>query len=301
MVITNCDFVSNVSTNALGNYTGGGALWVWAQYGGSTRDWISDCTFTSNSCPNAQGGAVLVKNGNSNPFTISGCTFTGNDAAHGGGVFSADGDGTPPVRVERCTFTGNSATSAGAAIGGSSFWHGEYEIENCLFYENTGSFAIYANGSRVNTGDRAVDLIHCTIVDNAGGGVYVRNRVGASATVETLRMRNSIVANNGATGVEYVINSGVAAVLEYNDVYGHTANYATDAVAGTGSLSQDPEFIDAATDDYRMLAGNALLDAGTNLGVTIDLLGDPRPEGSGYAMGCYEAGVPRTGTSVTIR
>ncbi|HPC42600.1 MAG TPA: right-handed parallel beta-helix repeat-containing protein [Spirochaetota bacterium] len=54
------------------------------------------------------------------------------------------------------------------------------------------------------------------------------------------------------------------------------------------SLAEDPQFVDAASHDYRLQAPSPCIDAGTSSGVTLDFGGTPRPQGRGPDMGAYE-------------
>ena len=55
-------------------------------------------------------------------------------------------------------------------------------------------------------------------------------------------------------------------------------------------ISSDPLFLDSDLDDYHLDSVSPAVDAGTDLGGTVDddLDGNLRPEGTGWDMGCYE-------------
>jgi parallel beta-helix repeat protein len=62
---------------------------------------------------------------------------------------------------------------------------------------------------------------------------------------------------------------------------------------GAGTLVSTPEavFVDPAADDYHLLADGPAVDAGQTLPeVTVDLEGNPRPQGASSDPGCYESG-----------
>lgn len=73
----------------------------------------------------------------------------------------------------------------------------------------------------------------------------------------------------------------------------HNILYSTDSTISPGDfpddmVNVDPRFVDAAADDYHLLADSPAIDAGLDMGVTTDLEGTLRPQGSGYDIGAYE-------------
>ena len=199
------------------------------------------------------------------------------------------------MRVYRCVITGNSGSAIYKEL------DARYYLENCLIAGNNGH-GLYGDQWSRNDANYSFDIVHCTIVNNTSNGIN-------QAKIDTwpkadLRVRNSIVAFNGLAGISAnQASTSNVITLEYNCVYGNTGgDYALDAVAGTGSVSVNPKFNAAASGDYRLKASSPVLDSGTNLGITADLLGNTRPDGAGPAMGCYELGVPiPAGTVVLLR
>jgi hypothetical protein len=56
-----------------------------------------------------------------------------------------------------------------------------------------------------------------------------------------------------------------------------------------GDMAASAEmFVDAAAGDFHLAAGSAPIDAGSDVGITVDLEGTPRPQGGGFDMGAYE-------------
>jgi hypothetical protein len=142
----------------------------------------------------------------------------------------------------RCTLAENSADYGGALHAGLG---GDRSIgtvwENCLVYGNSAtSYAIHTGvGTMANT--YRIDMRHTTVADNSGGGIY--GKVNAYNPHGSMRIRNSMIVNNGPYGINYD-NSGqavAAPVFEYNDVYGHSAaDYFDDAVPGAGRSRKPP-------------------------------------------------------------
>ena len=269
--IRNTDFIDNRAA------TNGGAV---AFSSGAGTTVVEDSTFLRNTATFSRGGAICWEGSGGPVQAVRRCRFEGNAAAlSGGALFSND----PYIQLDRCTLVSNSAPS-GAAVGGKTYWCGAYFLQNCLVYGNTGGYALQSEGARI-FGSYTLDLLHCTVVSNSGGGARAQFDDGGTGN-KPLRVRNSIIARNGQYGLyraadDYVLlNNNV-----YNNATGNYYNCTTDVA----SISVDPVFIDAATQDYRLAKGSPSIDAGTNnSGVTVDLAGVPRPTRNGWDQGCYE-------------
>lgn len=281
--ITNCAFFGNTA----GGY--GGALRYTGQPGISYRTAIEDCIFGGNTAQGLEGGgAVAIKD----YVDMDRCIITNNAATHttgrGGGVSgyasTANGNVTP-LTFRQCTFRGNSATN-GSAIAGYYFVPGALALENCLIVGNTAAaYTVFIAGSLTPS---ALSLRFCTIADNIGGGV----RTDASgANSADFSITNCIIANNGATGIT---TDDPTPSIDYNDVNGHTANYAGTASAGPHDISQVPVFVGAG--NYKLGKRTPCRDTGTNIGIYVDLVGVTRPLNAGYDMGCYETYYIPSGT-----
>ena len=232
------DDVNMVGDMFSGN-TAGGSGGMYVENAAS----MNRCTFVGNTAV-GNGGAMHAGNAN-----VTGCKFTGNKAGSGGGMaISAN------VDLTDCKFTSNTATNGG---GGVYVWGGA-ALTNSAFFGNTagsGGGAVYLRAdlafsigimsnctisSNATDGpgnsavfcDTKVYIFHCTVTDNAGGGIYAYS--GASA-----RLYNSIVAGNtlsqtsgpGTIDLSYgnlvegenIPGSLPAAVVTYARIFGSNA------------------------------------------------------------------------------
>ncbi len=96
-------------------------------------------------------------------------------------------------------------------------------------------------------------IINNTICHGTNGGI-------ACYSYQAV-IKNNIVVNNTHYGIIDADGSGTV-VGTYNDVYGNSPNYDAGAVAGTGSISADPAFVDEPNRDYHLGAGSPCIDAG---------------------------------------
>ncbi len=220
--------------------------------------------------------------------TISGNTIAGNTATSGGGIdcdtFSnalisgnlIDGNSAGAGGAVYCNFnqpaiTGNTIVANTAASGGAVYCVlSQPNVVNNVIAGNSAS----SDGGAIRGGFAgSPSMINNTITGNiapAGGGVYT----DAAAAVT-----NCILWNNG------------------DDLAGCTATYSDieDGDAGTGNISVNPMFVDAAGGDYRLAARSPCIDTATSSGApATDRDGVARPKdgnhdgGAQVDMGAYE-------------
>jgi hypothetical protein len=117
---------------------------------------------------------------------------------------------------------------------------------------------------------------HCTIVSNRNGNEPI---YGPHDGI----IRNCVIVDNdGSVGDDY-------SRIEF------TCTDDATVPSGTGNITNNPQFVDAVSGDYRLSLTSPCVDAGTNLaGIVSDLDGMWRPldgnaDGTNTAdMGCYE-------------
>ena len=257
--VANCIF-SGCTHNGR-DLAGGSAIYM-------TGGLVTNCLFTG--CTSAPGhgygfGSAVRQAGG----RIDGCRFSGNtggNTAYDGALYITKGI------VSRSVFTKNDRTP---------IYNDGGTVENCLVYGNTCSVKsgwsfVYLAGVNHRSGT----IRNCTIVDNVndGSAVGCAGLLAAGGTVV-----NNIVWNNTAvdgTSTGYSFGSGATVNSNLLD---------TAYAGGSGNLSSDPFFADAANNDYHLVFGSPAIDHGAEIaGVTIDFDGVSRPQRSGWDIGCYE-------------
>jgi len=229
------------------------------------------------SWPQWRGGGIY--NYNSSPTVID-CIFINNSANyHGGGAYNFQGSPT----YFGCMFRDNFAGDAG---GGLCTYTSSPVITQCIFSNNTAT--VRGGGMFIDVTGGTVT--NCTVNGNSaksGGGMYDNN---CSSMVT-----NSIFWADTASieGPEFF---GDNSTVTYSCVQG--------GYSGTGNIGTNPNFVDAAGGNLRLMRGSGCIDAGKNaavpVSVTTDLNGWERfiddlctdDTGSGTApivdMGVYE-------------
>ncbi len=212
----------------------------------------SACTFTSNYAA-TYGGAIFLLAGTINNAY---CTFTTNKtgstaSATGGAIYQS----ANTTNTRACTFNGNQAYYGGA-IGVSS---GTANVINSLFYSNTsinhgGALGTEAVGATLN-------ITNCTIYGNSAqnssnaGGVGVYNG--------TVNIKNSVLwANTASSGAQIYRSAGTVTIN--NSDYKNGTGDITGTVTANNCINTYPDFVNIATNDFRLAGNSPCLDAGNN-------------------------------------
>ncbi|MBB3838358.1 hypothetical protein FHS57_002363 [Runella defluvii] len=148
--------------------------------------------------------------------------------------------------IQNCVFRNNYAVSGGGMFNDNS----SSSITNCLFLNNTATTA----GAGISNGGATdmVRVVNCTFYGNVGTTTINNQRSATSIS-------NSIIWGNGG-GVS-------GGTITYSNVQG-----------GSGNISSDPLFVNAAGGDFRLQQCSPAIDAGTNTNApTTDFEGNARP------------------------
>jgi hypothetical protein len=181
-------------------------------------------------------------------------------------------DNCKDITFRRCRVWGNGQTGIyyGRGSGG--------KIYNCLAFDNI------THGLRFDDAASNGEIYNCTSIRN----ITSNFTTGASAAVTNIAIRNCIAYKLGVSGVNLQDNTQNPTIQTCINV----------AIADTDATN--PLFVDAANDNFQLLAGSPCRDAGTDLsasGLIDDLLGVSRPQGAAYDIGAYEfvtaGGIPR--------
>ena len=132
-------------------------------------------------------------------------------------------------------------------------------------------------------GDITNNIIRQNIIYNAGewGGIEGHNAGGVKVWGNTIyggkgpgialyfdcpgwEVRSNIIVENSGEAI-----LGEPAVSDHN-------------------LFSDARFVNSSQNDFRLRADSPAIDAGVDIGLSMDIDGNPRPQGAGYDIGAYE-------------
>lgn len=142
-------------------------------------------------------------------------------------------------------------------------------------------------------------LCICSNVVGGGGTYVLYNNIfiasGASKTAIISRYIDVTLINNAFFGWVAVSDSlgPINAASDYNatDLSSFGSKYPSSATHSKTNLVFANQFQNT-TNDFRLLPGSDLIDAGTAIsGITTDVVGTTRPQGSSYDIGAWEASV----------
>jgi hypothetical protein len=195
-------------------------------------------------------------------------TLSGNT---GGGI-SASG---ATVSITRSTITGNSG-------GGISLSSTPFTIVNNFIVQNGSPSSLLGGidlASVATTGAHQLDFNTITAND---GGSTVNSGINCGTVTSAVNFDSNIVYGNTTSGGGKQLGGSINCTATYSD-------FGPDTVTGSGNISSDPLFVNAATGNYHLGSGSPCIDvADPNATLDVDFDGDTRPQGSGRDIGADE-------------
>ena len=216
---------------------------------------------------NRSGGGIY----NKGHVSIVSSYFFGNraESIDGGAVTNRSGG---ELHITGSSFIGNEADDGGGAI--SSEQQSDTEVSNCII---NGNQAEYGGGISVEGG--LVTLTHLTLARNSaerGGGLFVDDE-----HISTVRLRNSIVSNNGGSDCEGSIGLSASNVDTDGSCFA--------ILSGDPMLGELVEPDDGSPAYFPLLEGSPAIDAANDeYCPDTDIIGTRRPQGAACDIGAYE-------------
>jgi len=324
-VVTHCRLYGNSGNNGGGIQNTGGLIsncrieQNTANYGGGVdmKDnaiGIYNSVICNNTASDSAGGIYIY----ANTGTVYNCQVYSNTAAgtRGGGIYVNN----CAARLENITVFGNRTEVHGSSNinGGGGLWAScpagqKVLIRNALIYNNyshESGGGIYSYSSSI--------IENSTIVSNyaayshvdlygGGGGLTIANDTGTTNTIT-----NCIIQfNDCVTGADnWQFRKSNGNVTYTNNCMGPGANRNVflslpTASYGGGNFSDDPLFVNRASNDWRLQRGSPCINAGIQqdwMASALDLDGLPRLDviNGTVDLGCYENENVLYGTVIII-
>lgn len=220
---------------------------------------LRDSTLYANTAVN-DGGAIGLNDATN---VNSGETMVGTNGQAGAILVSDDSC----VRIDSALFSGNTSLGYGGALY-------VYSDSTCTVINTiiTGNDSHQEGDGLRAAGDSRVQLLHCTVVSNNEEGITALENAELSLT-------NCIVW--GHSVLEITTNKTV-----------HSCDVDGGYPGGSAIMDSNPQFVDPAAMDFRLLASSPCIHAGVVTYLSWDCIGDSRGLGEAPTMGAYETGVP---------
>ena len=272
-------------TNGYGDFSGGG---VRSQ---SSHPTIQNCIIQNNQA-DGDGGGIFINGGstqilnnrirdnsanwagglrliNNTQATVRGNYISGNSANISVGGIDIDCCGGSTVKVEENWITGNSANTYG---GGVAVDYTNAVLFNNIIAGNTAGegAGVYLEGSE--TYPAGIEMINNTL-----SGLSSSDHAVWAETYATATLTNNILSSF-AVGILVNDPGSITLTADHNLLWN-----TSDPVLGTNAVQADP-LLDA---QHHLTAASPALNAGSVVPLSIDIDGDPRPNGA-YDIGADE-------------
>ena len=209
----------------------------------------------------SRGGAVHCYN-NASP-TIKNCIIKDNQARNGGAIECYAG--CSPV-IKNCIFMDNLAKDGSASYGGAIYCQlsSHPKILNCLFLRNRVG-AGHGDGGAIWSQNGGPIAINCDFISNNAewGGAIAS--IGGSSKYTNCIFWDNYSPNSGddianhSGGTITIGNCHFKSGLNWPSIYN-----GGNLIDGGGNTSGNPEFVDFAGGDYKLVYYSPCIDTGTN-------------------------------------
>ena len=279
---------AGVYTQCVSFATGKIGITICGGYDPSTWSWIPSNNTTT---IRGNGGAAVTINAGASSNALVCLTLTTASSSYDG--INTAGGATNLI-VDSCTIISN---RYGVNGGDRNLWNATFK--NSIIAKNSNA-GFYFNHSSNFSGANCF-LYNCIVAGNGGDGFYTRTPGGWG--VISAIAKNCLFTDNAGYGIKRDGGYGFGSVqncLFFNNNNGplFTSSQITDL--GGNKSARDPRYINPVANDYRVADDSPAIGAGVDLstvGVTNDLLGNIRPQGS-WDIGPYEsAAAGETATS----
>lgn len=203
---------------------------------------------------------ITVEANSSKPIKIDGLNILGKNSSN-----SIALDLRSNITLSNNTIDGTSTTSTGVAISNCS---SSLLLNNDIWSTSPHAYGIYVNNaslSIINNVIRGGSTSGIYITGNSNVKIFSNTLSNASKNIEingigvTAQIKNNLIVN----GVYGVHNTNGVVIATYNNVWNNTTGNYLNAVAGTGSISQNPIFVSVT--DFRLQSSSSSICAGTDL------------------------------------
>ncbi len=173
------------------------------------------------------------------------CSMNYCDVSYGGYGYGTEGmiqlaSSGPNFTISNSTVS--HSWNYGINLGGTA----SPTITNCSIFDNAD------HGVQIQASSAAATLTNNTIAYNGGDGVRNYGTTG--------QVTNNIITDNAGYGI-----NGDCPTFSYNDVWNNASgDYGGVCSAGTGDISADPNYVDAAGGDYHLELYSPCMNAGDN-------------------------------------
>jgi chitodextrinase len=235
-------------------------------------------TITVNGETVSRSAGAGICNISSNP-NISNTIISGNSSIQGGGIFNSSSS----PNISNTIISGNSSTQGGGIFNSSS----SPNISNTIISGNRGVL-----GGGIFNSSSSPNISNTIISGNRGGlGGGIFNSLSSS------NISNTIISGNISNSGGGVIFNSSSSTINNSIVQGGFSG-CNNCPNGNGNA--DPLFVDMpdANDapftngDFNLMMGSPAIDAGDNslipVGITTDILGNPRIQNGTVNLGAYE-------------